>query len=310
MSETATFLLVSPGTAEERRVPIRARMFIGRECSGVAEEDRLVIDHPEVSRNHLEIRLDPERERASAIDTSTNGTRLNGVRLERTEPVTIRSGDRLTVGPFVLEFRSFTYRDSGTIDSRRTTRPMRGAPLVLVVGDIIDYSRIFRGVAGDVLAQSLDELFAELRALLGRHRGTMSDYAGDAIFGFWELEHTDTAASDALDFAIAAVGLVERTAAGLPLRDPERQPLRMGWALVAGDGLLTTIGSGRIEVVGDVANLVFRMSGQAGREGRPPILVSESLAEAAAGRPGVVAVPPLTLKGWTEPVAALGLDPG
>src|SRR5438309_8303110 len=119
MGETATFLLISPGTPEERRVPVRGRMFIGRECSGVAEEDRVLIDHPEVSRHHLEIRLDPDHGRACAIDTSTNGTRLNGVRLERAEPVTIRSGDRLAVGPFVLEFRSLTYRDSGAIDSRR-----------------------------------------------------------------------------------------------------------------------------------------------------------------------------------------------
>jgi pSer/pThr/pTyr-binding forkhead associated (FHA) protein len=145
IAEPTTFLLLGPGTPEERRVPVQGRMFIGRDCSGVAEEHRLVIDHPEVSRHHLEIRLDPERGRACAIDTSTNGTRLNGVRLERAEPVTIRSGDRLAVGPFVLEFRSAAYRDSGIIDTRRTNRPVRGTPLILVVGDIVDYSGVSRG---------------------------------------------------------------------------------------------------------------------------------------------------------------------
>jgi class 3 adenylate cyclase len=164
-------------------------------------------------------------------------------------------------------------------------------------------------VAEDVLAKALDELFAQLRDLLGRHNGTMSDYAGDAMFGFWELEHAPAAAALALDFTVAATRLVERIAGTLPLRDGQGQPIRMGWALVGGDGVLTTIGGGRTEVVGQAANLVFRMSGQAGRDGRPPILASESLADALAGRRGAMEVPPLELKGWPEPVPALGLDP-
>ena len=54
---------------------------MGRECSGVDERRRLLIEDASASRNHFEIRIDQQQGVAYVIDTSTNGTRLNGVRL-------------------------------------------------------------------------------------------------------------------------------------------------------------------------------------------------------------------------------------
>src|SRR6476469_471714 len=94
----AAFLAVYPGTPQERVVPILDRMFVGRECLGVDEEHRLIIDDPAVSRQHLEIRLEPEHDRATLIDNSTNGSRINGVRIGRGTPAPLKPGDRITVG--------------------------------------------------------------------------------------------------------------------------------------------------------------------------------------------------------------------
>ena len=58
---------------------------------------RLLVDGPDVSRNHVEIRLEPDAGRAWVIDTSTNGTRLNGVRIERAVPIPLKSGDVVVV---------------------------------------------------------------------------------------------------------------------------------------------------------------------------------------------------------------------
>src|SRR6266513_204609 len=104
--EPQAFLVMHPGSRDERPIPIFDRIFIGREVAGVDDAHRLLIDDPEVSRNHLELRLDAEQSQVSLIDTSTNGTRVNGVRIERAVPVPIKSGDRLTVGSMELDFRS------------------------------------------------------------------------------------------------------------------------------------------------------------------------------------------------------------
>src|ERR1700751_4566689 len=89
----------------EQSVPIFYQLFVGRRCCGIEEQRRLVIDDPNISRNHLEIRLDVATDRAYLIDTSTNGTLLNGMPLERAVQVPIKPGDQITMGDIVLIFR-------------------------------------------------------------------------------------------------------------------------------------------------------------------------------------------------------------
>src|ERR1700731_581647 len=90
----------------EKSVPIFDQLYVGRECAGIDEQRRLVIADPNISRNHFEIRLDVATDRAFLIDTSTNGTLLNGMPLERAVPVPIKSNDRISIGDVVLVFRS------------------------------------------------------------------------------------------------------------------------------------------------------------------------------------------------------------
>src|SRR5215467_4438795 len=81
----------------EKNVPIFDQLFVGRQCAGIDEQRRLVIPDPNISRNHLEIRLDVTTDRAFLIDTSTNGTLLNGARIERAVPVPIRPNDEIRI---------------------------------------------------------------------------------------------------------------------------------------------------------------------------------------------------------------------
>jgi pSer/pThr/pTyr-binding forkhead associated (FHA) protein len=87
--EPQGYLVVDQG-GSKRSVPIFDQLFVGRECAGISEPRRLVIDDPEISRTHLEIRLDAATDQAMLIDTSSNGTLLNGVRLERAVTLPIR----------------------------------------------------------------------------------------------------------------------------------------------------------------------------------------------------------------------------
>ena len=105
-SAIPAMLVLAPDRAEERSTPVYDWLVVGRECAGVDERHRLLIDDPAVSRTHLELRLDLELDQAWLTDHSTNGTRLNGQRIERSVPVRIMPGDRVRLGGVELQFRS------------------------------------------------------------------------------------------------------------------------------------------------------------------------------------------------------------
>ena len=134
--------------APERQVPIFDQLFVGRECAGISESRRLVIRDPEISRTHLEIRLDAASDQAFVIDTSTNGTLLNGMRLERAVPRPIRPGDEIRIGDVAMTFRSqrFTAAKQAAAPLPGLTRTrISQAAMVMVVGDIINYSTMSAG---------------------------------------------------------------------------------------------------------------------------------------------------------------------
>ena len=274
------FVVVHAGSRDERHIPVYDRIFIGRECPGIDDKHRLLVDDPEVSRNHVEVRLDAEQDQAYLIDTSTNGTRLNGSRVERAVPVPVRSGDRITVGQMDLAFRSQGFLRSGTMDTRQTAMRIILSKMAMVVGDITNYSTITQYTDSNVVAESLQKLFQELRALLTTHTGTLCDYAGDAVFAIWETDQIPDAPKRAVAFALDAGDLVARVGQDLPLSTPDGSTISMGWAVVLGEGAVSSMTGSLVSVVGDATNLAFRLSGFAARKGRAPVLVTEPVREA------------------------------
>jgi adenylate cyclase len=309
MSEpaAAAVIAVEPGTPQERSVPVVERLFVGRECAGIDEAHRLVLSDDTVSRQHLEIRLDLAEDRAVVLDMSTNGTRVNGVRIERAVPIPIRPGDRLQVGAVTLEFRSDRFLSAGQTDRRRTARYVSQSAMVLVVGDLVGYSTMSEVTDSSVVLDSLDVLWEGLRRLLMEHGGTLNSYAGDALFAVWESDPIDTAVVQAVDFVRAAHRHVQATAPELPIRTPEGTPVRMGWAVVLGSVAVSTLTRAQPAVIGDTTNLAFRLSGRAGRDELPEILVNDTAREVLGdryvwGEPHTVRV-----KGRTGEVVVFGL---
>lgn len=276
--ETApAFLVVDAGSPSERAVPIYDRLCVGREWRGVDDTHRLLIDDPAVSREHLEVLLESEQDRATVIDRSTNGTRLNGVRIGRGAPALVRPGDTITVGGTTLEFRSERYAGTSRSDEGRTIRRVSMSRMVMAVGDILNYSTISQYTDSGVVLKGLEMLYGGLQEILTRHRGTLSDYAGDALFAVWELEQIPNAADEAIAFTMDAIEGLQGLAPMLPIRDPEGNPVRMGWGIVLGDAAVSSLTGSLVSVVGDATNLAFRLSGVAARDGRPEILVTEAI---------------------------------
>lgn len=302
---TEAVLVVSPGAANERVVPIPGRIVVGRGADDDA--GRVAIDDPEVSRNHLEIRLDPEQDRAWVTDMSTNGTRINGSRIERAQAVPLAPGDRLTVGAITLEFRSDAYHGVDPQDRGRTIRVSARSHLVMAVGDIAGYSTITQVTDSDLVAEALETVYGSLRELLTRHRGRLADYAGDAMFVIWDIEDLEDAAVRAVEFTLDAVAMVADIAPSLPIRDPDGAPIRLGWAVVEGTASVGSLTGALIAVVGDATNLAFRLSGLSGREGRPAVIITDKVQALVGERYEYGEVEEVTVKGRSGAERIMGV---
>lgn len=281
--EPPAYLVVNDGSSE-RRVPIFDQLFVGRECAGISEQRRLVLPDPEISRTHLEIRLDAIADQAFLIDTSSNGTSLNGVRLERAVLLSIKPGDEIQIGDVVLTFRSQRFTTAEAFDPKRTQARIGRASMVMVVGDIVNYSTISQVTDEQVMARSLHTLWNQLGSVLQAHRGTLNHYAGDALFAVWEVARFPDAAERAIDFALAANRLVEKLGPELPLRGPDELPIHMGWGVVQGVAALAAMTRSVDAVIGDATNVAFRLSGLAGRKGRAAVLATSGVHNAVVAQ--------------------------
>jgi adenylate cyclase len=281
--EPLAYLVVDDG-GSERSVPIFDQLFVGRECAGISESRRLVIDDPEISRTHLEIRLDAASDQAFVIDTSSNGTLLNGVRLERAVSLPILPGDEIRIGDVALTFRSQRFTTVPAVGPRRTRARIGRAAMVMVVGDIVNYSTISQVTDEQIMAQSLHTLWHRLGGVLQAHHGTLNHYAGDALFAVWAVARFPDAPERAIDFALAANRLVEHFGPELPLRGPDGSPIHMGWGVVQGMAALAAMTRSVDAVIGDATNVAFRLSGLAGRRGRAAVMVTSDVHRVVAAK--------------------------
>ena len=305
-------IVTAPGRAEQQSTPVYDWLMVGRECPGVDERHRLLIDDPAVSRTHLELRLDFEFDQAWLTDHSTNGTRLNGRRIERSVPVMIVPGDRVRVGGAELQFRSRQFAGTAgvggqpTVPGRGTIREVTVLDMVMVVGDIAGFSTIAENTDELVLLENVDRLYAELRQILSRHHGTLSNYVGDAFFATWEADAAADAARAAVAFAVEAAEQVPRIAPGLDLRDPGGGPVRMGWGVARGSAAVSLLTGMLVTVLGDTTNVAFRLSGIAGRDGWPDVLVTDAVYQATAESFAFTQPSAIQVKGRRQPVEVLG----
>lgn len=296
MSADAPMLVVSPAAADERAVAVQGRLFVGRECAGIEPRQRLILDEPSISRDHFELRSGSDGT-TRLIDHSTNGTWVNGRRLERGEPVTLADRDRIEVGDLTLEFRASAAGPSG-VQTDLTIRTAGVIPLAVVVGDVIGYTAMTERHGAEPVAHTMETVFSSLQELLKEYRGTVGNYVGDALFAAWDTRRDERGLVNAIGFALDAAEL----SAKLPGLDDT--PLRMGWAVTFGEAVAGRPALSRDSIHGDAVNLAFRLASLAGREGLPDVLVTSEVVDAAPGAASFAPLDELSVKGRAAAVRA------
>jgi len=303
------YLIAWPGRTKEKSVPVVDHLFVGRECSGIDDQHRFLIEDQAVSRSHVELHLDAEQDQAWLVDRSTNGTLLNGSRMERSVPVQVMPGDRVQVGPVEFLFFSNRFSARAEVDPRQTVRRVDLRELVMAVGDIVSFSTISEYSDGAVLLESMDRVYSGLRKLLSARHGTLSNYVGDAFFATWEVGDASAAAASAVSFGLEAAAEVRAMAPSLPLRDPAGEPIRMGFAIGLGQAAVSMMAGAIVTVLGDATNVTFRLSGIASRSGWPDVLVTDAVHELTAERFSFAGPAEVLVKGRTAMVKVFGVAP-
>lgn len=272
------------------------RLFVGRECAGIEPRQALILDDPSISRDHFELRSDSDGT-TKLVDHSTNGTWVNGRRVERGEPAVLGDGDRIEVGDLKLEFRTSAARASG-VEADLTIRTAGVIPLAIVVGDVIGYTSMTERHGAERVARTMETVFTSLQDLLKTYRGTVGNYVGDALFAAWDTRRDQQALLNAIAFALASAQLTS-TLPGL-----DDSPLRMGWAVTFGEAVAGRPALSRDSIHGDAVNLAFRLASLAGREGRPEVLVTSEVVAEAPEAAVYIPFGELSVKGRTTPVRA------
>jgi class 3 adenylate cyclase/tetratricopeptide (TPR) repeat protein len=175
--------------------------------------------------------------------------------------------------------------------------------ITVLFADVAGFSEIASRLSPEDLHAVMDGCFEELSRAVHRYEGTINQFTGDGIMALFgaPIAHEDHAeraihASLAIQRAIGAYG--ERLA-----RD-KGIPLRMRIGLHSGTVVVGRIGDNlRMDYTaqGDTVNLAARLE-----QACPPggILVSEATRLLGEGSFSFRALPPLTVKGRTEPVTA------
>jgi len=296
------------------RVPVIDRLFIGRLCEGVSEEKRVVIRDTAVSRDHAVISR--TRRGLTIRDTSTNGTRVNGVRGTTGSERPLAHGDSISIGTATLTVVAESLRrptDTATQEVR-TEKLSFDLVATHLVADVRGFSAAVERVDSRLVCSVMAKVFEDLSRIVHRHDGTVKDYAGDAIFAYWE--HGESVrperARDACQAALEQARAVDAIFSSISDGSKALRGLRMGWGLSTGRVTLSHYGvrSENIAVVGASANLAFELARAATRRLPSSIVVCQRTAQLVADSLPLCALAPVETKAHPDWERVFGLELG
>ena len=277
------------------------KLFIGRLCRGVDADKCIQIKRPTVSRDHAVIQSTSLG--IEITDLSTNGTWLNGVRMTQGSSRFLADGDFIEIGQVRLEIRitpGDTPKKEDRWDIQTTIRPAE-VRVTSLVADVRGFSGICQASDSQAAYAMMQELFSRFSDIVTSFGGTIKDFAGDAIFAFWEHpeELSCPQALRACRAAIAQSHQVQDVNATLGREIAAMGDLRLGWGLTTGRATLSHYGvrHADLALVGDAVNLAFRLSAVAAKEVDAGIVLCRQTAELVRSQIGLRNLGRVMIKG-------------
>jgi len=276
---------------------------------------KLVLPFPEVSGQHAEVRCKPDG--WTVVDSgSTNGTTLNGARLTPGREYHVRSGDRIKIAQYELII--FPPKIAGQADDEsddaqdRTQFRIQMMNATILVGDIKGFTTLMERHAGQptLVMQAAQKVFDNLNEEINRNFGQLEKIAGDAIMAYWQGQGADpksagsVSACQACYTALKLRGLTAKLGADQTCWPFPYHPLMLDMALATGPVASGNLGHSvsNPALLGDTANLVFRLEKLIGDDRPGDIIVEGATYELAKANFKFDFLGQTNVKGRTKPV--------
>ena len=270
----AGYLVVNSGTPEAYFFELEHGkvLEIGRKPGSPTGPRKLVLPVPEVSSLHSELRQGPDGWSIRDMN-STNGTRLNGNWLTAGQDYLLKNGDHIKVAQVDLIVNlpeSSPQRsdvDMQEDEHERTQLHIKLMTATILVADIRAFTTLseYYSAAPNIVMQAAQKVFSRFHDEILRNNGQVEKIAGDAVMAYWQgddrpgAEH-NLCAYQACNAALKIRETVPHIAASSDWPFPE-YPLQVDIALATGPVATGVLGGGKsaMAVLGDTANLAFRM---------------------------------------------------
>jgi class 3 adenylate cyclase len=265
---------VNPDTPDEYSVELNDGevLHIGRRPAPGGVK-KLILPYPEVSGQHAEIRC------AAAGWTimdrnSTNGTSINGRSCNSGEEYPLKAGDEVRIAQYQL--RVFPPQsnnieldtEDGEEDSQdRTQYSIKFMNATILVGDIKKFTTLMERYATspEVVMGAAQRVFESLNDEINNNFGQLEKIAGDAIMAYWAGDSSSEGARlpayQACQTALKLREVIARISKDSRIWPFDDYPLALDIALATGPVAAGSLGhsAGNPAVLGDTANLVFRL---------------------------------------------------
>jgi class 3 adenylate cyclase len=267
-----------------QRVEVIDKVFIGRSCTGIDPQKRILVNNAQVSRDHAVI---SRRAKSLKIkDMSKNGTWVNGIRLAAGASSDLADEDVISVGGVSITI----YAQSGdavTQEKAILTEGTMVTPTEIVVtnvvADVREFSTFSQSHGSAEVYALMKEVFDAFSRIVVSFKGTIKDYAGDAVFAFWDhqVEPVSAQAVLACQAALQQDQALSEIRSRLSDQNGAAANLEMGWGITTGIVTLSHYGSraADLALVGDCTNLAFRLSGIANKDLADKIIICSQTAE-------------------------------
>jgi pSer/pThr/pTyr-binding forkhead associated (FHA) protein len=145
-----------------------------------------VLDLPGISRSHAMLQPGPTGGYLLADLKSTNGTYLNGLRLEQVVP--LKDGDKVELGDVALTYRCQQAPGQAADSSGATSVQIHSGKVWLLMLDIIGFTGHVQRVGAEAASADFKKWLELVRPVLTRAGGTINAYLGDALFAYWRQD--------------------------------------------------------------------------------------------------------------------------